>query len=117
MAVADIGGFGRVSFGEHQMPDHAEPGTFPRGHKTIDAVPAIKTDHQRVLFEYAVHLIAGRLKPVVSFVAGEGAAGTVTEADQVRGIGQNEIDGAIGKAAHNIDTVTQDKTGHRDTSW
>lgn len=117
MAVADIGRFRRVGFSENQMPDHAEPGTFPRGHEAIDAVPAVEAHHQRVFFEDAIHLIAGRLEPFVGFVTGNTAAGTVTKPDQIRGIGEDEINGAIRKGGHNIDAVTQDKTGHRDTSW
>lgn len=115
MAITDIGRFGRVSFGEYQMPDHAESGTFPRGHEAIDAVPAVKTDHQRVFFEDAIHLIAGGLQPFVGLVTGNTAAGTVTEADQIWRVCQNEIDSIIRQRGHNTHAVTQNKTGHNDT--
>lgn len=99
------------------MPDHAESGTFPRGNETIDAVLAVETDHQCIFFQDAVHLITSALQLFVGFVTGNTAPGTVTKPDQIRGIGEDEINSAIRKGGHNIDAVTQDKTGHRDTSW
>lgn len=74
VAVAHIGGLRCVGFGENQMTNNTEPGTFPSGHKTIDAVPAVETDHQCVFFEDAVHLIAGGLQPFVGFATGNTAS-------------------------------------------
>jgi hypothetical protein len=44
-----------------------------RGRKAIDAVPAVKADHQRIFFEDAVHLMAGGLQPFVRPVSGKRA--------------------------------------------
>ncbi|MLK24441.1 hypothetical protein DP207_19070, partial [Shigella sonnei] len=54
----------------------------------------------------------GRLQPFVGFIASNGAPGTVTETDEIRRVGEDEINGVIRDTGHNIDAVTEDKTGH-----
>lgn len=112
MTIRDIRRFGCVVFDEHEVPCHAESGTFPDGHKAIDAVLTVETDHQRVSFEYAVRLIADRLQPVIVDITNSGAPGTITKTDEVRRASQCEINSVIRGAGHNIDAVTGDKMGH-----
>ncbi|GHN89362.1 hypothetical protein MY005_49950 [Escherichia coli] len=40
---------------------------------------------------------------------------TVTETDEIWRVGEDEINGVIRNTGHNIDAVTEDKTGHNDT--
>lgn len=63
----------------------------------VDMVPAVEADHQRVLFEHAIHLIAGRLQPLVSFVARKGSSGTAAKADQIGWVCKDQIDGLVRK--------------------
>ncbi|SJB59607.1 Uncharacterised protein [Shigella sonnei] len=112
MAIAHICGLRCVVFGEDQVTNNAESRIFPGGHKAIDAVPAVEAHHQRVFFEYAVHFITGRLQPFIGFIASDGAPETVTKTDEVRRVSQYEINGVIRNTGHNIDAVTEDKTGH-----
>ncbi|OSL46133.1 hypothetical protein EASG_05743, partial [Escherichia coli H383] len=58
-------------------------------------------------------LITGRLQPVIVNVTGNGAPGTVTETDEIRRVGEDEIDSIVRKRGHNSHAVTQDKTGHK----
>ena len=95
------------------MADDTESGRFPFGHKAINAVPAVEADHQRIVFEDAVHLTAGGLQPFIGDVAGQRASLTVAKTYQIWWVGQNKIDGVVGNASHELDAVTQEKTGHK----
>nr|QIQ17086.1 hypothetical protein pIP72_140 [Escherichia coli] len=52
------------------------------------------------------------MQPFVGFIAGNGTPLTVTKTDEVRRVGEDEINGVIRDTGHNIDAVTEDKTGH-----
>ncbi|MNP44251.1 hypothetical protein D3C76_1381040 [compost metagenome] len=110
MAIADIGFFGGVAFGEDKVADHFKPGGFPLGQKTVHAVPAVETDHQRVVFEYAIHFAARRLQPFVCHITGYRAPLAVAKADEVRRIGQDEIDGFVRECGHNLDGIALDES-------
>jgi hypothetical protein len=56
------------------VPDNPEACLFPGVNEQIGTVPRVETDHQAVLFQHAVHLLAGRLQPFRRVIAGERAA-------------------------------------------
>ncbi len=112
MAVAHIRRFRRVGFGEDQMPNDAESGRFSFDHKAVNAVPAVEADHQRIVLKDAVHLTSAGLQPFVGDVTGKRASLTVMQTNQIWRIGQNKIDSIIGHASHELNAITQEKTGH-----
>ena len=97
------------------MANHPETGRFPRIQKQIRAVPGIEAHHQAVVFQHAVHFMTGGLEPFGRVVPGQGTAGTVLIANQIRGIGKNKIDGSRRETGHHLHAVTQNITGHRHT--
>lgn len=54
MRVANVSGFRGVGLGKNEVPDDAKAGGGPAADKAICPVPAIKTDHNGIIFKHAV---------------------------------------------------------------
>ena len=60
MGVAHERRFGGIALGKDDMANNPETGRFPRIQEQICAVPGVKAHHQAVVFQHAVHFMAGR---------------------------------------------------------
>lgn len=105
MPLADKSRLRGVGLGENQVTDNEETRFLPGLHEHVHAVPAVETDRQAVIFQHPVHFPARRQHPVAVYVIRNGAPGPVIKADQVRRIGENEINAFVRKTAHNLYAV------------
>jgi hypothetical protein len=90
------------------VADRIEAGRPPGGKKFVRLAPAVETDAEAVRFEHAVDFGKGWLQPGRVVVVGDAAALAVVVPDEVRRIGQHEIDTALGQVFEHLRAIAVD---------
>ena len=105
MLVTGIGFFGGVGLLPHEVTYGPEPNAFPRREELLGVIPSVKAYAEAIGLYYAVELAKGWLYPASVPVAVNGAATSVVVIDEVRWIGQYEVDALVGKRFHHVNAV------------
>lgn len=88
---------GTVGFCPHKVADRPESAVFPGRHEQIYPWPPIKGGEEAVRLEHPVQLSEGRLHPGRAVVVRASPAVPGRVVDQVRGVGDDEVDAFVRK--------------------
>ncbi|MCY1546358.1 hypothetical protein D9M68_823510 [compost metagenome] len=104
--------FGLVLLGEYHVTDDTKARLAPGGEEAIDTVPAVERNAERIVAKHAEHLRKRRRHPFVGAIVGNAPAGAVHVVNEVRRIGQHQVDATIWQGGKNGQAIAQDNTTH-----
>ncbi|KAG1434186.1 hypothetical protein G6F57_021699 [Rhizopus arrhizus] len=94
------------------MPNNAKARRAPSRETPSHAVPAIERNAERIIAKHAEHLRKRRRHPFIGAVVGNTPAGAVHVIDEVRRIGQHQVNSAIRQGGKNGQAIAQDNSTH-----
>ena len=101
-------GAGGVILVPDDMSDGREASAFPGVEKSVDAVPAVERNAEGVGLQDAVEVVEGAEDAFRPAVVGDRSTGAVPVADEIRRVGQDEVNALVCDGLEDLGAIAVD---------